>query len=240
MAAAPPDYCTISSLDPPKYSDIVANRPLSPPPPYADPTGPSATSRPSQTQPSLVPKKAQDIKQYIGSCCALTCILFLIVLALLHLVLFGVCFKCSLPKTSLAGTRAFFFLHIIFLTGMVVYCYNKCKSRTTFTLKECLMAIFLYSVIPLTLNVVMFMFLTVDDMTGLNIAIQRPLSETNTYPCSLSFYKLIFGLIICNYIIGPVYVVLLVTVSICIKYHSHPIFRQDRSRNMQVGVEIQP
>jgi hypothetical protein len=132
MSSVPPSY-RISVRDPPSYDDAIRNRPVSLPPPYVDPTGPSIPHCPPQTpsQPALV--QQHDVKQCIGNFCAIFWILFLISLALLHLVLFGICFKCPLSGTSLAATRAFFFLHIIFLIGIAIYCYSECKSRDTIT-----------------------------------------------------------------------------------------------------------
>ena len=231
MSAAPPDYSTISSPDPPKYSDIVANRPLSPPPPYADPTGSSATCRPSQSQPSLAPKKAEDVKQYIESGCVLTWILFLIVLALLHLVLFGVYFKCPLPKTSLGGIRTLFFLHIIFPVGMITYCCRKCKRRSALEMGHGLVATFILFV-PSGISLFVFFPLIINDMTELNEAIQKPLNVTSTYPCTLSLYRLVFGVTIGNYVAPLVLFLILMIMCVYVISSSH-------CENTQVQPDIQ-
>jgi hypothetical protein len=211
MLSTLPSYSTISVSEPPEYSIVVGDTALLPPPSYVDSTGTFATHCSPETDPSLPPAKLRHVKQCIESWCTLFWILLLISLALLHTVLFVICFKCSLPKTSLSAIRAFFYLHIIFLIGMITYCCYKCKSRSVFTLNECVVATLINSIIPASISLLTFFGLTITDMVELNKAIQMSLSVTDTYLCSLTFYRLVFGVMIYNYIVGPLYMIMTAT-----------------------------
>jgi hypothetical protein len=216
MSLSPPSYSSISIRELPQYSDTVLNRPTSPPPPYVDPTYPSTVIPSVPPRPSQIPTEVNEDGQFIESCCVSIWILFLIVLALFHFVLFFVYVPCPLPKTDLGGIRAYLFLHIIFLVSMIIGCGCKYKHNIAFEKKHAFFATICFS-IPFVISFLVIFPWIIFNLNDLDDAIQRPSQVTETYPCSLSLYQLVFGIMICNYILGlPTVVVAM----ICLYYFS--------------------
>jgi hypothetical protein len=241
MSTAPPSYSTISLRDPPDYFIAVENRPTAPPPPYVDPTSSFGTSRPPATKLPPAPAQVHGVEHWIENWCAFIWILFLISLALLHLVLFAIYFKCPLPETSLGGIRALFFLHIISLVGMIIYCYRTCKRRGTFTASAGFLATFIYFHLPPWTSLVFFFSVIITDMTELNEAIRSSLTVTNAYPCSLSFYKLVFGVAITSYITIPASIIFMILCG-CVLTSSRckPYFNSMNTQGGPRNAQIQP
>jgi hypothetical protein len=244
MSAAPPSYSTISLCDPPDYFTAVENRPISPPPPYVDPTGSFGTSRHPATELPPAPAEVHRVEHCIKNWCALIWILFTISLALMHFVLFFICFKCSLPKSSLGAIRALFFLYILFLVGMVICCWDECKHRGALTASDGVVATFVCVQLPTYISIFVFFPLIISDMTELNEAIQSSVTVTKDYPCSLSFYKLVFGLVISDYIAIPVSILFIIMYAYVrssprCKLYLNSINTQGGPRNTQVQPRIQ-
>jgi uncharacterized membrane protein YagU involved in acid resistance len=202
MSFLPPNYSSVSICDPPEYSDIVSNLPSSSPPPYVNSTDSSTVNLPSHLESSPTPEEVYEDSQCVKSCWTFSWILFLIILGLLHLVLSGIYFQCPIPETDLNGIRTLLFVHIIFSVVMIIYCVCKCKCKSMLETNIGLLVTICFY-LPFALGLVGFFPLIVRDLNEISEAIQNPLNVTNTYPCSLSFYRLVFGLVIFNYVLAP-------------------------------------
>ena len=136
-------------------------------------------------------------------------ILLFVVFDLLHLILYGIYFKCPLPETDRNGIRTLLFLDMIFSLIIIIYCIYKCKSvlETAIGL-----------LVPSTLGLVVFFPWIIRDLNEISESIENPLNVTKIYPCSLSFYRVTFGLVLYNYVIFPV---LLLVLCPCIYFSNY-------------------
>jgi hypothetical protein len=200
MLSASPRYSSISIHDPPEYSIAIEKRPPSPSPPYVVSADSFATSHPPGTESQSTRAQLYYVTQCIESRCALTWILFLISFALLHLVLAILIIKCPLPETYLYAICRLFFFHILFLIVMIIICCYQCISKISFTLENGLLATMFYFMVPTIINIPASIYPITRELIQLNVAIQSPSYVTDAYSCSLSFYRLVFGLTICNYV----------------------------------------
>lgn len=227
MSLLPPNYSSISIRNPPEYSDIVANLPSSSPPSYVDSTG----NLLSHLESLPIPEEVYEDSQCVKNRWAFSWILFLIVLGLLHLVLSGIYFKCPIPETDLNGIRTLLFLHIIFSVIMIIYFVCTCKCKIMLEANIGLLVTICFY-LPFALGLVGFFPFIVRDLNKLSETIQNPLNVTNTYPCSLSFYRLVFGLVLFNYVVAPL---LLLLFRFCIFLSSY-----DRRFSIQSTGRVDP